>query len=173
MEGIIARLLWLQPKAVITELNHECATHAEDPPRVNGQANYTLVLATDACFDCAQACRAGADGSLLGEEELDVLRNCIQITLDCADVCFATGDLGIRRVLRTRDVMIRGTGFDERIMELTFETCAEVCHQCGPNVCAMWEIISTSDVAPRPADIANRRAAMPYEHSRLTDFSKT
>ena len=99
-------------------------------PRVNGQANYTLVLATDACFDCAEACRACADASL-DEEELDVLRNCIQMTLDCADVCFATGDLAIRRVLRTRDVMMRGTGFDERIMELMFETCAEVCHKCG------------------------------------------
>lgn len=81
-------------------------------PRVHGQANYTLVLATDACFDCAHACRACAD-ACLDEERRDVLRNCIQMTLDCADVCFATGDLAIRRVLRPRDMMIRGACFDE------------------------------------------------------------
>jgi hypothetical protein len=63
----------------------------------------------------------------LGEGELDELRNCIQMNLDC----FATGDLAIRRVLHKRNLEIRGPGFDERIMELMFETCAEACRCCG------------------------------------------
>jgi hypothetical protein len=97
------------------------STHA----RIHGLADDMLVLATDACFDCAQACRACAD-ACLDDERLDELRNCIGMNLDCADVCFATGDLAMRRVLRPR-----GTGFDERIMELMFETCMEACHRCG------------------------------------------
>lgn len=91
-------------------------------PRVHVQAKDIFVLSTDACFDCAQACRACAD-ACLGEERLDELRNCIHMNLDCADVCFATGDLAIRRVGQT--------GLDGRLMELMFETCAEVCRRCG------------------------------------------
>jgi hypothetical protein len=73
-----------------------------------------LVLATDACFDCAQACRACAD-ACLGEGRLDELRICIQTNLDCADVCFATGDLAIRRVMSMWGSGKPGTGSDEKI----------------------------------------------------------
>jgi hypothetical protein len=43
--------------------------------RIHEQANDVemLVLATDACFDCAQACRACAE-ACLGEKKLDELR---------------------------------------------------------------------------------------------------
>jgi hypothetical protein len=99
-------------------------------PRVHGQATDIFVLATDACFVCAQACRACAD-ACLGEERLAELHNCIDMNLDCADVCFATGDLAIRRVLRTTNMVIRQTDFDERVMKLMFETCTEVCRRCG------------------------------------------
>jgi hypothetical protein len=88
----------------------------------------TLLLATDACFDCAHACRACAD-ACLGEERLVELRSCIQVCLDCADVCFATGDLVMRRATRTGPVLQR-EGFGERVMELMFKTCAEVCRCC-------------------------------------------
>jgi Domain of Unknown Function (DUF326) len=97
---------------------------------IRGGANDVVVLATDACFDCAQACRACAE-ACLGEKNLGGLRDCIQINLDCADVCFATGDLAIRRVLRNRSLGTQGTGFDEMIMELMFETCADACRRCG------------------------------------------
>jgi hypothetical protein len=101
-------------------------------PRVHEQANDLndiLVLATDACFDCALACRACAD-ACLGEERLDQLRNCIHMNLDCADVCFATGDLAMRRVSREGDLVIRGAGFDESVMKLMFETCTVACRRC-------------------------------------------
>jgi hypothetical protein len=100
--------------------------------RIQEQANDIdmLVLATDACFDCAQACRACAE-ACLGEKTLDELRNCIQMNLDCADVCLATSDLAIRRILRKQSSNTQGTDFDERIMELMFETCAEACGRCG------------------------------------------
>lgn len=104
------------------------STHA----RVHGQTNDIfdiLVLATDVCFDCAYACRACAD-ACLGEERLEELRNCIHVNLDCADVCFATGDLAIRRVSRAGNRAIERTGLDETVMEVMFETCAEVCRSC-------------------------------------------
>jgi hypothetical protein len=89
----------------------------------------SLVLATDACFDCAHACRACAD-ACLGEEKLAELRSCIELCLDCADVCFATGDLMIRHCTRAGGPVLQETGIDERIMELMFKTCAEVCRCC-------------------------------------------
>jgi hypothetical protein len=70
---------------------------------------------------CADAC--------LGEEKLAELRGCIQICLDCANVCFETGDLVMRRGARTGPVLQRD-GFDERIMELMFESCADICRCC-------------------------------------------
>ena len=97
------------------------STHA----RVCRQANDIFVLATDARLDCALACR-----SCLGEERLDELRDCIQLNLDCADVCFATGALAIRRISRQGNLAIPGTGFDESVMKLMFETCIVVCRRC-------------------------------------------
>jgi hypothetical protein len=98
--------------------------------RIHLQPNDAFVLATDACFDCAQACRDCAE-ACLGEKKIEELRNCIQMTLDCADVCFAAGDLAIRRVLRRRNLEFQGPSFDERIMALMFETCAEACSYCA------------------------------------------
>ena len=100
------------------------------PPPGSGGRNDIFVMAADACFECAQACRACAE-ACLGEQELGQLRNCAEMNLDCADVCFAAGDLAIRRVLLNRNLDIQGTGFDERIMELMFGTCAEACRLCG------------------------------------------
>jgi hypothetical protein len=88
-------------------------------PRVHGQTDSALIEYTELCFDCAQACTACAD-ACLGEPDLDDLRQCIRMNLDCADVCFATGTLGTRR-----------TGSDERIVELMLAACAEACHVCG------------------------------------------
>jgi len=87
-------------------------------------------VAADACFECAQLCRACAE-ACLGKERANELRNFIQINLDCADVCFATGDLAIRRVLRIRNPEIDRTDFDERIAVLMFVTCAEACRRCA------------------------------------------
>ena len=98
-------------------------------PRVRRQTNDIFVLTTDACLDCALACRVCAD-ACLGEERLDELRNCIQMNLDCADVCFATGALAIRRLSRKGNPVIPGTGFDDRVMKLIFETCTVVCGRC-------------------------------------------
>ncbi len=99
-------------------------------PRDHSLTSDRFVLATDACFDCALACRTCAD-ACLDEERLNGLRNCIEMYLDCADVCFATGDLAIRR-LSPRGSRVAGrTGLDETIMELMFDTCAEVCRCCA------------------------------------------
>jgi hypothetical protein len=101
------------------------STHA----RVHRQTDDIFVLATDACLDCALACRSCAD-ACPGEERPDELRDGIQLNLDCADVCFATGALAIRRISRQGNLVIPGTGFDESVMKLMFETCTMVCRRC-------------------------------------------
>ena len=43
-----------------------------------------------ACHDCATSCTICAD-ACLAEEKLEMLRRCIRLNLDCADLCSATG----------------------------------------------------------------------------------
>ncbi len=88
-----------------------------------------LALATDACFDCAHACRACAD-MCIGEEGLAELRSCIQINLDCADVCMATGGVAMRHSSRPRGAAGQEPSCNDRFMELMFDTCAEICRCC-------------------------------------------
>jgi hypothetical protein len=95
------------------------ATH----PDVRGSVNGTLLTAVECLFDCAQACIACAD-ACLAESDVDTLKQCIRLNLDCADVCKATGSLASRR-----------TGSNERLLRamlLTCQTACELCEQeCG------------------------------------------
>jgi hypothetical protein len=61
----------------------------------------SLLLATDACFDCAHACRACAD-ACLGEERLVELRSCAQSPLRRAFVILAAA--GIEKSNKETDV---------------------------------------------------------------------
>lgn len=88
-------------------------------PDVRGSTNDTLLRAVEAAFDCAQACIACAD-ACLAEPEVDALRQCIRLNLDCADVCSMAGRLGTRR-----------TGSNEELLQATLGLCAEACRTCG------------------------------------------
>ena len=88
-------------------------------PDVRGNTNDVLVRAIEACFDCAQSCASCAD-ACLAEQDVDRLRQCIRLDLDCADICIATGMAGSRR-----------TGSNEAILRALIETCAEACRVCG------------------------------------------
>ena len=54
------------------------------------------------------------------EDSVAELRQCIRLNLDCADLCFATALIAIRR-----------TGANEKLIRATLETCALACHLCG------------------------------------------
>ncbi|MCX2970792.1 MULTISPECIES: four-helix bundle copper-binding protein [Streptomyces] len=74
-----------------------------------------LANCIEECFACVEACTASADASLC-EEEVTELRKCIRVTLDCADVCDATGR-----------VLSRNTGYDAHVTRAVLESCATVC----------------------------------------------
>lgn len=64
------------------------------------------------CTSCADAC--------LAEPDVQDLRQCIRLNLDCADVCNTTGRLATRR-----------TGSDEELIRRMLDVCATICRLCG------------------------------------------
>lgn len=78
-----------------------------------------LVKCIEACFDCAQSCNACAD-ACLGEKQIDMLRRCIRLNQDCADICIATG----RMLTRQQDPELR-------LVRAQLEACLIACQVCG------------------------------------------
>ncbi|WP_373046909.1 four-helix bundle copper-binding protein [Vulgatibacter sp.] len=73
----------------------------------------------EACFECEQICVTCAD-ACLAEEQVGMLRECIRLNLDCADLCGATGRL-ISRQARPEPALWRAT----------LEACAQACRSCA------------------------------------------
>ena len=48
------------------------------------------------------------------------MSQCIRICLDCADICDATANLGLRR-----------TGSNNQMLTETLELCARMCEECA------------------------------------------
>lgn len=88
-------------------------------PHVRGKANDALLRCIEHCFDCAQACVVCAD-ACLGENKVELLKQCIRLDMDCADLCAATGNLASRR-----------TGTNEAVLRMALQLCAEACRACG------------------------------------------
>jgi len=82
-------------------------------------ASEPLSQCIEACFDCAQTCSACAD-SCLGEPKLDMLRRCIRLDQDCADICLATGKVLSRQQLA-----------DVRVVRSLLEACLCACAAAG------------------------------------------
>ena len=88
-------------------------------PDVRGTVNKALIAAIDEMYACAQTCTSCADGCL-AEQRVTLLRQCIRLNLDCADVCAATAMLANRR-----------TGSDEEVVRKMFDACITACRLCG------------------------------------------
>ena len=73
----------------------------------------------EACAQCELACVACAD-ACLGELQIDALRACIRLNIDCADTCDVTARLLARR----------RTG-DPEFLRAQLEACARICASCG------------------------------------------
>ena len=56
-------------------------------PKVRGGVDTVLTRCIEACLDCEQVCRSCAD-ACLSEDMVTMLRQCIRLDLDCADVPF-------------------------------------------------------------------------------------
>ena len=73
----------------------------------------------EAVLSCAIACNACAD-ACLAEDQVERLRRCIRLNLDCADVCEMAG--------RT---MSRLFAADKELLRTQLEACVRVCSACG------------------------------------------
>ena len=88
-------------------------------PDVKGNVSERLIKCIEECYSCAQICLSCAD-ACLAEKEIDKLRQCIRLNLDCENVCLTTGALASRR-----------TGSDEKLLARMLETCAMICRMCA------------------------------------------
>ena len=73
----------------------------------------------DECYACAATCTLCAD-DCLSEDDVDSLRKCIRLNLDCADVCTAAGRVAARQ-----------TEYDANVTRAILEACAQACRSCG------------------------------------------
>jgi hypothetical protein len=88
-------------------------------PDVKGSISELLITCIEACYACAQACTSCAD-ACIAEQDVQPLRQCIRLDLDCADICNATGALATRR-----------TGSNQEVLRTMIETCALACRICA------------------------------------------
>lgn len=88
-------------------------------PRAAVAISAPLVECIESCFSCAQSCTACAD-ACLAEEQLDMLRRCVRLDLDCADICMTTGA-----------VASRNTETNEQVLVQLLEVCANICQACA------------------------------------------
>lgn len=94
--------------------NTEMIRSHPDEPRVD-QA--TLTTAVNLLMECSQACTACAD-ACLAEPDVEPLRECIRVNLDCADICHAT-----ERVLSRR--------LDPAMASALIQACILACRSCA------------------------------------------
>lgn len=89
---------------------------AQSPFASNQQA---LLEAIDAAFECAQICTSCAD-ACLAEPDVDMVRHCIRLNLDCADICNTTGR-----------ALARQTQPDVNVLRDLVRACVTACYACG------------------------------------------
>ncbi len=78
-----------------------------------------LTRCIEECFNCAQVCTTCAD-ACLGEQNVQMLVQCIRLNQDCADVCSATGRL-----------LSRQTQPDWELLRQQVQVCSMACELCG------------------------------------------
>ena len=90
-----------------------------DHPDVKGNTNNALIACIEECYSCAQTCSACAD-ACLAEDGVQMLRQCIRLDMDCADICYTTGVVSSRR-----------TGSNEASIQHMLRACIDSCARCA------------------------------------------
>ena len=88
-------------------------------PDVQGNVAERLLRCIEECYSCAQTCTSCAD-ACLAEPSVDMLKQCIRLNLDCADICSAAGHIASRR-----------TGSNEPMIQRVLAACEEACRLCA------------------------------------------
>lgn len=103
-----------------------------DLPRVGDQVSPALISAIEACAECARATAALAER--YAPEEGDQLRDCVQLSLDCAEMCTAAGEMASR-----------GAGSNGSMVAQLLLACASTADLCA------FECEQHSDASPQCA----------------------
>lgn len=104
---------------VIQDTSMDIRSMLASHPNRKGQDVQSLADSIEALLQCAATCTSCAD-ACLNEENSDSLRRCIQLNLDCAEICNATWQLLSRKN-------------SERVSTLVsqLETCRDICAECA------------------------------------------
>jgi hypothetical protein len=78
-----------------------------------------IAAAIDACLKCVQACTSCADADLV-EDDIQEMRTCIALCLNCADVCDVTARL-----------LSRPAHWDQFVAHRLLQACVRVCTNCA------------------------------------------
>ena len=73
----------------------------------------------ESCMECLETCNSCAD-ACLGEKNVDMLKRCIRLNLDCADLC----EVSAR-------ILSRQTETDWRLVRSVTDTMAMACRLCA------------------------------------------
>jgi hypothetical protein len=82
-----------------------------------------LAAAIDACLSCVQACTTCADEDL-AEPDVDEMRRCIALCLNCADVCDVTARL-LSRAAHWEPLVAHG------LLQACVRSCADSAAECA------------------------------------------
>ena len=88
-------------------------------PTLHGTTGGALVQCIEECLECAQACTACAD-ACISEPNVAVLRQCIRLNLDSADLCFTTARIASRHA-----------GGNTGALGSLLQACSSACGLCA------------------------------------------
>jgi hypothetical protein len=100
------------------------------------------------CAECAQSCVACAD-ACLGETQLDPLRRCIRLNLDCADACEVAARMLLRPHEPDLDVL-------RRQLEVASLSCRACSDECGKHAGQHEHCRVCRDICVRCAEACTR-----------------
>jgi len=78
-----------------------------------------VAAAIDACLNCVQSCTSCADEDL-AEQNVEEMRRCIALCLDCADVCDLTARL-----------LSRPAHWNSFVIHRVLQACSRICAECA------------------------------------------
>ena len=78
-----------------------------------------LLRCVEECLDCGASCTACADASLSERDSQDLI-GVVRLSLDCADLCHATGR-----------ILTRQSATDLRLIRAAVDACATACRACA------------------------------------------
>jgi hypothetical protein len=82
-----------------------------------------VAAAIDACLNCFQACTSCADADL-AEDDIDEMRTCIVLCINCADVCQLTARV-LSRPAHSEHVVVH------RLLQACVRTCTSSAEECA------------------------------------------